>query len=143
MSSASQAENESRKSGRWKKPVILLTISLGLLWFSQTISPADLLVPESTGWKLWASYAKDLIQPFAFYFFVCLGDRWLKDWRWRALLAFAVPTLLEFSQYLYYRGATDRYVGAFDPLDIFMYAAGVGLAVLLEQQIFARKLKLW
>ena len=33
-----------------------------------------------------------------------------------------------------------HYVGAFDPMDIIMYAIGVGLAVLVEQKIFANVL---
>ena len=125
------------------KPALLAAISLGLFWFSEQISPAQLFKPESTGWLLWVSYAKDLIQPFAFYFFLCLGERWLKTWQIRALLAFAIPTLLEFGQYLYYRAASSHYVGAFDVLDIVMYAIGVGCAVVVEQKIFANWFKFW
>ena len=125
------------------KIAILLAISLGLFWFSEQFSPANLFEPQSTGWVLWVSYAKDLIQPFAFYFFLCLGERWLKTWQTRALLVFALPTLLEFGQFLYYRVSSGHYVGAFDPLDIVMYATGVGLAVAVEQFIFSKFLKLW
>ena len=57
------------------------------------------------------SYAKDLIQPFALYFFICLGERWLKTWQSRALLAFAIPTLLEIGQGLYYQFSPSRYIG--------------------------------
>ena len=120
------------------KTVILLVISLGLLWFSEQFSPATIFEPQSTGWVLWVSYAKDLIQPFAFYFFICLGERWLGTWRKRATLAFAVPTLMEFGQNLYYRVSSSNYVGAFDPLDIVMYTIGVGLAVVVEQKVFAK-----
>ncbi len=127
----------------WMKPALLAAISLGLFWFSEQISPAQLFEPESTGWLLWVSYAKDLIQPFAFYFFLCLGERWLKTWQIRALLAFAIPTLLEFGQFFYYRVASGHYVGAFDPLDILMYAIGVVLAVIVERKAFAKLLKVW
>jgi len=120
------------------KTVILLVISLGLLWFSEQFSPTTIFESQSTGWVLWVSYAKDLIQPFAFYFFICLGERWLGTWRKRALLAFAIPTLMEFGQNLYYRVSSGHYVGAFDPLDIVMYAIGVGLAVVVEQKVFAK-----
>ena len=92
---------------------------------------------------LWMSYAKDLIQPFAFYFFICLGERWLQTWRVRALVAFAIPTLLEFGQDLYDRFSIDHYVGTFDPMDIIMYAIGVGFAVLVEQKALAKLLTLW
>jgi glycopeptide antibiotics resistance protein len=125
------------------KATILLVISLGLLWFSGQFSPATLFEPQSTGWTLWVSYAKDLILPFAFYFFLCLGERWLKTWQARALLAFAIPALIEFGQALYQWGLASRYfaghyVGSFDLVDIFMYAVGVGLAVLVEQRILAK-----
>jgi len=125
------------------KNIFLLVVSLGLLWFSEQFSPATIFEPQSTGWVLWVSYAKDLIQPFAFYFFICLGERWLETWHKRAMLAFAIPTLLEFGQNLYYRVSTSRYVGAFDLLDIVMYAIGVGLAMVVEQKIFAKTLKFW
>lgn len=122
------------------KAAILLGISLGLFWFSNQLSPATLFEPFSTGWTLWASYANDLILPFAFYFFLGLGERWLKTWQSRALLAFTIPALIEFGQYLYYRVASGHYVGAFDPLDILMYAIGVGLAVIAERLIFVKLL---
>jgi hypothetical protein len=117
--------------------------SLGLLWFSEEFSPATIFEPESTGWVLWISYAKALIQPFAFYFFICLGERWLRTWQKRALLAFAIPTILEFGQLLYYRVSTDRYIGSFDPIDILMYAISVSLAVILDQLVFAKLLRFW
>jgi glycopeptide antibiotics resistance protein len=137
--------NNSSESFRrpWMKVAILLAISMGLLLFSEQFSPARLFEPQSTGWVLWVSYAKDLIQPFAFYFFLCLGERWLKTWQARALLAFALPTLLEFGQFLYYRVSTSHYVGAFDPVDIIMYTVGVGFAVMIERFIFAKALKFW
>ena len=125
------------------KAAIVLIISLGLLWFSEQFSPAAIFEPQSIGWRLWVSYAKDLIQPFAFYFLLCLGERWLKSWQERALLAFVTPTLIEFCQDLYRRVLASQYIGSFDPLDILMYAIGVGLAVIVEQLVFAKLLKFW
>lgn len=123
------------------KIALLLITSLGLLWFSEQFSPANIFEPQSPGWVLWVSYAKDLIQPFALYFFICLGERWLRCWQVRMLFAFMIPTLLEFGQLLYHRvSTTPRYVGAFDPLDIVVYSIGVALAVILEQKIFAKLL---
>jgi hypothetical protein len=128
-------------SRRLVKIAILLVISLGLFSFSEAFSPVTIFEPESTGWKLWVSYAKALIQPFAFYFFLCLGERWLKTWRGRGLLAFAIPALLELGQYLYYQVASGHYVGAFDPIDLLVYAMGVSLAVIVEQKIFVKLIK--
>ncbi len=126
------------------KIAILLVISLGLFWFSEDFSPARLFEPQSTAWVLWISYAKDLIQQFASYFFICLGARWLKTWQVRAVLAFAIPTLLEFGQLLYYRvSTTPHYVGAFDPMDTLIYAISVSLAVVVERHVFAKMLKFW
>ena len=130
-------------SGQLAKAVILLVISLGLLWFSGNFPFYRIFEPQSTGWVLWLSYAKDLIQPFAFYFFLCLGERWLKTWQVRALIAFAIPTLLEIGQGLYYQSTPSGYVGSFDPLDIIMYAVSVGLAIFIERKVFAKLLKFW
>jgi hypothetical protein len=128
------------------KPAILLILAVGLIWFLDQFSPTTLFEPFSSGWELWFSYANDLILPFAFYFFLWLGERWLKTWQSRALLAFALPTLIELGQAVYpwisgSRFFADRYIGAFDPLDILMYAIGVGAAVLVEQLILARQFR--
>jgi hypothetical protein len=123
------------------KAAMLLVLSLGLVWFSTNFPFFRIFEPQSMGWVLWVSYAQDLIQPFAFYFFICLGERWLKTWQPRALVAFAVPMLLELGQALYH--PIGRYMGAFDPMDIVVYALGVALAVLIEQKVFAKFLKFW
>ena len=145
MSLASRPQSHTLKNvrGLFAKTVTLLVISLGLLWLSEGFSPATIFEPQSTAWKLWVSYAKDLIQPFAFYFFICLGERWLQTWRARALLAFAVPTLLEFGQGLYYRVSSSHGVGSFDPVDIVIYAVAVRLAVILDTRVFAKQFPFW
>jgi hypothetical protein len=125
----------------WLKSVILLVISLGLFWFSEDFSLVRFFEPQSIGWKLWISYAKDLMQPFALYLFLCLGEKWLKTWQVRAALAFSIPLLLEIFQFLYYRLAPTHYVGSFDPLDIVMYVIGIALAVVVEQLILAKALQ--
>jgi len=153
-----------------RKMAFLLVLSLGFLWFSENFPVYRYFEPQSIGWIWWMSYAKDLIQPFAFYFFLCLADevrraiqkaehpgriqRYLiglcdtliGDWRRRALLAFGLPSLLEFIQGVYHQvWATFQhslfYAGAFDPLDLLMYALGVALAVLVERQVFAKIFK--
>lgn len=141
MRSISYIENTiaKNKSARFARPTILLMLAVGLFWFSVDFPFYRVFAPESIGWKLWVSYAKDLIQPFAFYFFLCLGERWLKTWQVRALIALTIPVLLEFGQLLYYRISTaPRYVGAFDIWDIVMYAISVALAVWIEQKILAK-----
>ena len=136
-------ETSPKKSRRDQlaKSAILLVVSIGLLIFAEMFSPISLFEPQSVGWKLWFSYAKDLILPFALYLLLCLGDRWLRTWRSRAAIAFAIPTILEFGQLLYYRVSAGLYVGSFDVLDIVMYAIGVGLAVLIEQRFLQKILR--
>lgn len=145
MSSVPYQENSASKSSpsQLAKSVILLLISLGLYAFSNSFPFYAIFAPQSTGWVLWVSYANDLIQPFALYFFLCLGERWLRTWQVRALIALAIPVLLEFGQLLYYQFATGRYVGAFDLWDIVMYSLSVGLAAIVEQKVFAKALKFW
>jgi hypothetical protein len=125
------------------KSIILLAIAIGLFWFSEDFSPVNIFEPQSTGWVLWFSYAKDLLQSFALYFFLCLGERWLKTWQVRALLAFAVPVLLEFCQLFLGPILVGHYIGAFDPLDFVVYTIGVASAVVLEQNFLAKLFKSW
>ncbi len=145
MSSVPYQENSASKSfpSQMAKIVILLLISLGLYVFTNNFPFYKIFEPQSTGWVIWVSYANDLIQPFALYFFLCLGERWLRTWQMRALIALAIPVLMELGQLLYYQFATGRYIGSFDPLDIVMYSLSVGLAVVVEQKVFAKTLKFW
>ena len=144
MSSATFPRNPTKNINRsLAKSAVLLAISAGLFWFTEDFSPVKIFEPQSKGWVLWFSFAKDLILPFAFYFFVCLGEKWLKTWQVRALVAFAVPALLEFGQLLNGPMLLNRYMGSFDPLDLVMYAIGVGSAVIVEQKVFEKLFKFW
>jgi glycopeptide antibiotics resistance protein len=149
MSSVPYQENTARKSmpSQLAKIAVLLLISLGLYQFTNNFPFYTIFEPQSAGWTLWVSYANDLIQPFAFYFFLCLAERWLKTWQVRALIALAIPVLLELGQLLYQlfytRLQTAHYFGAFDPMDIVVYIIGVGLAVLIERKVFTKLFKNW
>jgi hypothetical protein len=145
MTSAHYQENRSGKSNlaRWVKVGILLLVLLGLYLFTIDFPFYAVFEPQSAGWIFWVSYANNLILPFALYFFLCLGERWLKTWHVRALIALAIPIVLEFGQLFYYRFSTSRYVGSFDPLDIVMSIIGVGLAVLVERKVFAKLIRNW
>ncbi len=63
-----------------------------------------------------------------------------------ALIALAVPVLLELGQLLYEllstRFPVAHYFGAFDPIDIVIYIISVGLVVLIERKILAKLLKI-
>jgi hypothetical protein len=149
MSSVPYQENTASKSTPWQlaKIAVLLFISLGLYQFTNSFPFYTVFEPQSTGWTLWVSYVNDLLQPFAFYFFLCLGERWLKTWQVRALIALAIPVLLEFGELLYQLSYTRlqvaHFFGAFDPMDIVMYAIGIGAAVLLERKVLAKLFKNW
>ncbi len=145
MTSVRYQENAARKSifGQLIKVGSLLLISLGLYLFAIDFPFYVLFQPQSAGWIFWVSYANNLILPFAFYFFLCLGERWLKTWPVRTLMALTILILLEFCQLFYYRFSTGRYVGSFDPLDIGMDIIGVGLAVLIERRVIAKLFKNW
>ena len=74
MRAAGSVSNSMKNvGGRLAKTAILLLISLGLYGFSEQFSPLTIFEPQTTGWVLWVSYAKDLIQPFAFYSFALPG----------------------------------------------------------------------
>jgi hypothetical protein len=140
MTSVHYQEDGTRKNilGRLKKVFILLLLSLGLYLFATDFPFHVFFEPQSAGWIFWVSYANNLILPFALYFFLCLGERWLRTWQVRAMIALAIPVLLELGQLLYYRFSTGRYVGSFDPLDIVMSTISVALAVLAERKVFAK-----
>ena len=145
MSSVPYQINPVKKSAgrQFAKAAFLMLISLGLYLFATDFPFYKVFEPQSTGWILWVSYANDLILPFTFYFLLCLGERWLKTWQVRAVIALAIPILLEFGQLFYYRISTVRYIGSFDLLDIGIYTISVGLAVMVEQFVFAKSLKFW
>lgn len=89
---------------------------------------------------LYYSYFSDAIMPFGFYFLLYFAEEnisALKPRPVKAVIIFLVPTFAEILQYfhIYALGST------FDPLDIIMYAAGVGLAVLADIIIFPRIFK--
>jgi hypothetical protein len=152
MTSSQYQKNTVEKPSLWraKKIVILLLMLFGLYLFAIDFPFYKFFEPQSTGWILWVSYANDLIFAFAFYFFLCFGEKWLKTWQIRAFIAFVIPTLFEIGQLLYsqffmetYASRLGMYIGSFDILDIVVQLIGVGFAVLVEQYIFARFFKNW
>ena len=145
MASVRSQDDITRKSmfGRLIKVSLFLLLPLALYLFATDFPFYLFFQPQSAGWIFWVSYANDLILPFAFYFLLCLGERWLKTWQVRASIALAIPILWEFGQLFYYRFSTERYVGSFDPLDLVMYMISVGLAVLIERRLFTTLFKIW
>lgn len=87
---------------------------------------------------LYYSYASDFLLPFSIYFLLCISERNIPNflkWYSKALVIIGIATLAEVLQYfgIYALGKT------FDPVDILMYIAGVGTAVVIERFIFPHK----
>ncbi len=122
-----------------KKRAIVLTIQLFVA--ALHIFPTGELF--GLGWYVWYySYFSDIALPFAFYFLLFFVEKEisaLKNWWLKALIVFLAATCAEILQYfhIYALGIS------FDPLDIVMYAIGVGLAALTDQLLFPRIFRFW
>jgi len=87
--------------------------------------------------SLYYSYASDFLLPFGMYFLLCISElriTLLRKWYVKAGLLLSLTILAETLQYFgfYALGKT------FDPVDILMYLAGVGTAVVIERFIFPK-----
>ena len=97
---------------------------------------------EGSLFTLYYSYFSDVAIPFGLYFLLCLNEglgRWLKDWRFKSLLVFAVTSLTEVMQAfgLPILGRT------FDPLDFLMFSIGVLLAAFVDRVVLKRMFHFW
>ena len=91
---------------------------------------------------LYYSYFSDIVVPFGMYFLLCMNDltlRFLKDWKVKAFIVFGIATITEILQAF----GVPLLGVTFDPLDILMFAIGVGLAVVLDVLVFSRRLPFW
>jgi hypothetical protein len=87
--------------------------------------------------RLFHSYYADLALPFGFYFLLTLvEDRWqaLRPWYAKALAVFLLTATSEVLQYF----GIYALARVFDPLDFAMYASGVLLAALVDEQLISR-----
>jgi hypothetical protein len=91
---------------------------------------------------LYQSYFADIFLPFGYYFLLSLPRfqySLFNNWWVRGLSVFVLCATSETLQYFgIYALAT-----VFDPLDYVMYGIGVGLAILVDKQIFSRFLIIW
>ena len=91
---------------------------------------------------MYYSYVSDLIIPFGIYFLLCINELYIKilrKWYIKATIILGFTTLAEILQLLgiYALGIT------FDPVDILMYALGVGIAVIFDRLLFKRFIPFW
>ena len=135
---------------KFPKILILLAMPLAIWLFTNNFPSGYYLDQRDWPYKLYVSFFNDLTLPFGFYFLLCLLEKWipgLKAWQVKVSLVFLVPASLEIGQLIYQKLDLTRvfstYGGAFDPLDLVMYAAGGLLAALLERQVFARVFSFW
>ncbi len=91
---------------------------------------------------VYTSYFADLVLPFGEYFLLYLvaaDVSILKHWSARSAVAFALPTLAECGQAL----GVPILGATFDPVDIIMYALGVGAAVAFDLLVLPRLFAFW
>lgn len=86
------------------------------------------------------SYLIDILLPFSLYLLLTLFDTaFLHNWAVKAGLIFITGLIVELSQY----AGIPLLGSTFDPWDIFMYAFGVGLAVICDLFLFPRIFSFW
>lgn len=125
-----------------KRLGISAMIALGLWWFTTQFPYGAYL--DGLAFRLYASYANDLLQPFGLYFALCALDVVLpplRPWQRKATLTVAIPLSMELWQ-LFWRSkmavlpSTAEIWGlgfAFDPLDILAYVIGALFALGAER----------
>ncbi len=128
-----------------KRLGISAMIALGLWWFTTQFPYGAYL--DGLVFRLYASYANDLLQPFGLYFALCALDVVLpplRPWQRKAALTVAIPLGMELWQ-LFWRSemavslATAEMWGlgfAFDPLDILAYVIGALSAAGVERLLW-------
>jgi len=93
-------------------------------------------------YRLYYSYASDVLVPVAMYFVLCMSEgnlRFLRDWRRKAVLAFASASSTEVLQGL----GVPMLGRPFDPLDFVMFGVGGFVAVLLDRMALPLVCRRW
>lgn len=91
---------------------------------------------------LYQSYFADIFLPFGFYFLLFLVQfqhSLFEKWWVKGLSVFALCASSEILQYF----GIFALARIFDPIDFVMYGIGVGLAAVVDKQIFSRFLSFW
>jgi hypothetical protein len=97
---------------------------------------------QGSMYALYYSYFSDIVIPFGMYFLLCLDEayfRFLRDWRVKSGLVFAVAAGTEVAQAF----GVPILGQTFDPLDFAMFAIGVLLAAFVDRWFFARFFPFW
>ena len=93
-------------------------------------------------YKLYYSYASDIMMPFGMYFLLVINEiriSNLRRWWVKAMIIFVLSSFTELMQAfgIYFLGVT------FDYIDIAMFGLGVIIAVILDTQILLRFVPDW
>lgn len=97
---------------------------------------------DGTLFTLYYSYFSDIVVPFGMCFLLCLNDLslpFLRDWRVKALVVFAVSSLTEVAQAF----GVPLLGLTFDALDFVMFGVGALLAVFVDRVLFERVFSFW
>ncbi len=129
-------KRDNQTSPQLKKKLLIVGISLfvGFLHFvtgPQYAGPFPVFVN---------SYLIDILLPYTLYMLLTLfGTALFEDWAVKAFLVFMTGLIVELSQYV----NIPLLGSVFDPWDIFMYALGVGFAVICDLYLFPRLFSFW
>ena len=124
-------KRDNQLNPQLKKKMLIVGISLfvGFLHFvtgPQYAAPFPVFVN---------SYLIDILLPYTLYMLLTLfGTALFEDWAVKAFLVFMTGLIVELSQYV----NIPLLGSVFDPWDIFMYALGVGFAVICDLYLFPR-----
>ena len=129
-------KRDNQLNPQLKKKMLIVGISLfvGFLHFvtgPQYAGPFPVFVN---------SYLIDILLPFTCYMLLTLfGTALFEDWAVKAFLVFMTGLIVELSQYV----DIPLLGSVFDPWDIFMYALGVGFAVICDLYLFPHLFSFW
>lgn len=119
--------------------IVIVTLQL-VIALVLVVGPGRTWSGTARAWYF--SYFADLVLPFGEYFllYLIVADvSGLKHWSARCAVAFALPTLAECGQAL----GVPILGATYDPVDIIMYALGVGAAVAFDLLVLPRLFPFW
>ncbi len=132
-SSRIEVEATQRKT-RKSVVVFCLVIPIALLHFvtgSNYSGPCPAFV---------SGYLLDILVPFAFYLLLCPQEySLLRHWTVKAVLVFGAASSVEIAQLF----GVPIFGRSFDPVDFFMYALAVMLAVAMDTVVLSRVFGFW
>jgi hypothetical protein len=137
--------NKTRQHSTLTRVGISAVIAVGLWGFTTQFSYGAYL--DGLAYRLYASYANDLLQPFGLYFALCALDSFLpalRPWQRKAAITVLIPLSMEVLQIFWAIGGdnagnwlstADQWgLGfVFDPLDILAYIIAAFAAAGLER----------